>query len=64
MGAPSGTGVDAVQFFVFPNDGAAPGVFIGQGSYGWPRADVGADSARSSPTSGYHFTITGLGPGA
>jgi len=24
MGAPTGTGVDAVRFFVFPNDGAAP----------------------------------------
>src|SRR6185436_15355398 len=29
-GAPTGTGVDAVQFYVIPSGGSAPGVFIGQ----------------------------------
>ena len=62
-GAPTGTGVDAVQFYVFPNAGAAPGVFIGQGSYGWRAPDVGAAFGSRFTNSGYHFTITGLGPG-
>jgi hypothetical protein len=62
-GAPTGTGVDAVALYVFPNDGAAPGVYIGQGSYGWTRADVGAVFGTRFTKSGYHFTITGLGPG-
>jgi hypothetical protein len=62
--AATGTGVDAVVFYVFPNAGAAPGVFIGQGSYGWSRADVGAVFGSRFTNSGYHFTITGLGPGA
>ena len=63
-GAPSGTGVDAVHFYVFPNDGASPGVFIGIGSYGLSRPDVGAIFGSRFTNSGYHFTITGLGPGA
>jgi N-acetylneuraminic acid mutarotase len=62
-GAPTGTGVDAVALYVFPNDGAAPGVYIGQGSYGWTRADVGTVFGTRFTKSGYHFTITGLGPG-
>ena len=62
-GAPIGTGVDAVQFYVFPNAGNAPGVFIGQGSYGLARGDVGAAFGSRFTNSGYHFTITGLGPG-
>ncbi len=64
LGALSGTGVDGVLFYVFPSDGAAPGVFIGQGSYGWPRPDVGALFGSAFTNSGFHFTITGLGPGA
>ena len=62
-GAPSGPGVDAVVFYVFPNAGSAPGVFIGQGSYGWSRPDVGALLGSQFTNTGYHFTITGLGPG-
>jgi len=63
QGASSGTGADAVQFYVFPN-GSGPGVFIGQGSYGWSRGDVGAVFGSQFTNSGYHFTITGLGPGS
>jgi hypothetical protein len=62
-GAPSGTGVDAIQFYVFPNDGASPGVFVGTGSYGSARTDVGGIYGSRFTNSGYHFTITGLGPG-
>jgi N-acetylneuraminic acid mutarotase len=64
VGAPSGTGVDAVHFYVFPNDGAAPGVFIGQGSYGGSRPDVGAIFGARFNDTGFHYTISGLGPGA
>jgi hypothetical protein len=65
QGSPTGTGVDAVQFYVFPNDGASPGVFIGTGSYGLSRPDVAAffGDPRFTNT-GFHFSITGLGPGA
>src|SRR4029453_17123410 len=60
-----GTGVDAVQFYVYPNNGASPGVFIGNGSYGLPRPDVSAFFGASRFTNtGFHFSITGLGPGA
>jgi hypothetical protein len=61
-GAPSGSGVDAVQFYIFPNDGASPGVFIGTGSYGSARTDVGSAFGSRFTNSGFHFTITGLGP--
>lgn len=63
-GAPTGSGVDAVHFYVFPNDGASPGVFMGSGSYGLSRPDVGAIFGSRFTDSGYHFTITGLGSGA
>jgi hypothetical protein len=63
-GSPTGTGVDAVQFYVFPNDGAAPGVFIGTGSYGLSRPDVGGIFGSRFTNSGFHYTISGLGPGA
>jgi Fibronectin type III domain len=63
-GAGSGTGVDAVVFYVFPNS-AGPGVYIGQGSYGWSRPDVAGFFGSSQFTnSGFHFSITGLGPGS
>ena len=62
-GAPSGTGVDAVQFFVQPAGTPAPGVFVGAGTYGIARDDVGAALGARYTNSGFHFTITGLGPG-
>lgn len=63
MGAPSGTGVDAVQFYLFPN-GAGPGVLVGQGSYGAARPDVGALFGSRFTNSGYNFIVTGVAPGA
>jgi N-acetylneuraminic acid mutarotase len=62
-GAPTGTGVDAVHVYVFPNAGASPGVFIGTGSYGLSRPDVAAIFGSRFTNTGYHLTITGLGPG-
>ena len=63
-GAPSGTGVDTVQFYVQLPGTGAPGVFIGNGSYGSARTDVAAIFGSRFTNSGYHFTITGLGPGS
>jgi len=62
--AASGPGVDAVQFYIFPNNGADAPVFIGNGSYGWARPDVGSILGSQFTNSGYHFTITGMMPGA
>jgi len=52
-GAPSGTGVDAVHVWAFPNSGAAP-IFVGAATVGIARPDVGAylGDARFS-SSGY-----------
>ena len=61
--APTGTGVDAIQFYIFPNAGAGSPVFLGNGSYGWQRNDVGAALGTRFTNSGYHFTVTGMGPG-
>ena len=63
-GATTGTGVDAVQFYVQLPGQPAPGVFIGNGSYGSARTDVAAIFGSRFTNSGYHFTITGLGPGS
>jgi hypothetical protein len=62
--APSGAGIDAVQFYVFPNGGADPGVFMGSGTYGAARTDVGGMFGSQFTNSGFHFTITGMGPGS
>jgi Lamin Tail Domain/Polysaccharide lyase family 4, domain II len=61
--APSGPGVDAVQFYLLPDGNLPSPVFLGTGSYGWNRADVGAQFGARFANSGYHFTITGMMPG-
>jgi hypothetical protein len=63
--ASAGTGVDGMQFWIFPNNGASPGVFLGTGSYGTTaRADVGAAFGSQFTNSAWHFTVTGMQPGA
>ena len=64
LGAPSGTGVDAIQFYVQPNGTPAPGTFVGAGTYGIARGDVGAILGPQFTNVGFHFTITGMGPGS
>jgi len=61
--AASGTGVDAIQFYIFPNAGADPGVFIGAGKVGISRPDVAAIFGSQFINSGFHYTITGMSPG-
>jgi hypothetical protein len=61
--AASGTGVDQIHMYIFPNDGAAPPVYIGMASVGWARPDVGAILGSQFTNSGFHFTVTGAMPG-
>jgi hypothetical protein len=63
-GAASGTGVDSVVFYIFPNGGAGAPVYVGTGSYGSNRTDVASAFGPQFANSAFHFTITGLGPGA
>ncbi len=62
-GAPAGTGVDGVTFYVQPAGAPAPGIFIGTGSYGAARGDVAALYGSRFTAVGFHFTITGMSPG-
>jgi hypothetical protein len=41
MGAPAGSGIDAIHVWAFPRDGSGP-VFVGAPLYGLPRGDVAA----------------------
>jgi hypothetical protein len=61
--AASGTGVDQIHIYIFPNGGADPPVYIGMASLGWARPDVGAVLGSQFTNSGFHFTVTGATPG-
>jgi hypothetical protein len=61
--AAAGTGIDAIHVYLSPNDGADAPIFIGVASYGWMRNDVGAAYGARFAPSGYHFTVSGAGPG-
>ena len=64
FGADTGTGVDAVQVWAYPNPGSdQPGVFLGDASYGGARSDVGAAYGESFTYSGFLLPIT-LSPGS
>jgi hypothetical protein len=62
--AASGTGVDAVHVWAYPNPGSgqAP-VFLGAASYGGARNDVGAAFGASFTNSGFLLPIASLFPG-
>jgi hypothetical protein len=62
--ATSGTGVDTVHVYAFPNPGSGtPGIFLGAATYGIPRSDIGALFGAPFTNSGFALTITGLAPG-
>ena len=64
-GAPSGTGIDAVHVYAFPNpgSGAAP-IFLGVAAYGAERPDVASYKGGAQFTkSGYSLSVAGLQPG-
>jgi hypothetical protein len=64
LGAPGGTGVDAVHVWAFPTSGA-PALFMGGAQLGDTRPDVGAAFGSSRFTqAGYHLVLNGkLPPG-
>jgi hypothetical protein len=63
-GAVSGTGVDAVYVWAYPNPGSgtAP-VFVGQATYGLSRPDIGGLFGSQFTSSGYSLTASGLAAG-
>jgi hypothetical protein len=62
--AASGTGVDTVHVWAYPNPGSgqAP-IFAGIAQYGISRPDVGAVYGSRFTNSGYSLTVRGLPPG-
>jgi YVTN family beta-propeller protein len=60
----SGTGVDAVHVYAYPEGGGAP-IFVGFAQYGtWPRSDVASYFNDSALTpSGYIMLVSGLSIG-
>jgi hypothetical protein len=62
--ATSGTGVDAVHVYAYPNpgSGAAP-IFLGVASYGSSRPDVGAAYGTRFTNSGFTLPVVGLANG-
>jgi hypothetical protein len=57
LGAPAGTGVDAVHVWAFPVPAGAP-IFVGAARYGVPRADVAA-ALGSTRFTNSGFVLTG-----
>jgi hypothetical protein len=62
-GATSGTGMDAVHVWAFPDSGA-PGIFAGAATMFGRRDDVGAIFGSQFTNSGFHLALTGLPAGA
>ena len=63
--AATGSGVDAVHVWGFPNPGSgAPPILFGAATYGTPRPDVGAFFGAAFTNSGYNLTVNGIAPGA
>jgi hypothetical protein len=63
LAAASGTGVDTVHIWAFPNF-AAPAVFLGVAPYGAARPDVGAYFGSQYTNSAYGLAVSGLAPGS
>jgi uncharacterized repeat protein (TIGR03803 family) len=63
-GAGSGTGVDAVYVWAYPNPGSgtAP-VFLGVATYGIARPDIGALFGSQFGSSGFQFSVSALAAG-
>jgi hypothetical protein len=57
----TGPGVDAVHVWAFPVGGSSA-IFVGVGTLGGPRADIGAFFGPQFADSGYSCTVTGLPP--
>jgi hypothetical protein len=62
LGAPSGTGVDAIHVWAYPTNGA-PAIFVGVAGYGAPRADVGRIYGTRFSNSGFNLAAANLASG-
>jgi hypothetical protein len=63
--ATTGTGVDAVHLWAYPNPGSGQAaVFLGVAAYGGPRSDVGASFGAQFTNSSFFLPITTLSAGA
>ena len=64
LAAASGTGVDAVQVWAYPNPGSgAPARFVGTATLGGTRPDVAAFLGPNGQQSGYGLMASGLPAG-
>ena len=62
--AASGTGVDTVHIWAYPNPGSgAPAVFLGVATYGQARSDVAALYGSRYTNSAFALNVTTLAPG-
>lgn len=61
--APSGTGVDALHVWAYPNPGSGQAaIFVGVAQYGQRRDDVGAAYGARFTNSGFSIQVKGLAP--
>ncbi|MEO8519713.1 MAG: hypothetical protein ABI603_00030 [Acidobacteriota bacterium] len=61
--APSGTGVDTLHVWAYPNPGSGQAaIFLGVAQYGQSRPDVGAAYGSRFTNSGYSLQVRGLAP--
>jgi hypothetical protein len=60
-GAPNGTGVDTIHVWAYPVGGSP--FFLGVGTYGSARPDVGGVFGARFTNSGYGLNVSGLGAG-
>ncbi len=61
LGAPAGTGVDAVHVYAYPPTGSPQ--FLGAATYGLPRSDVAGAFGAQFANAGYSLSISTLGSG-
>jgi hypothetical protein len=62
LGAPTGTGIDAIHVWAYPVDGTDP-VFLGSAELGVARPDVAAAHGARVASSGYQLRVQDLAPG-
>ncbi len=64
LAAQTGTGVDAVHVWAYPNPGSgAAAVFLGAATYGGSRPDIGAAYGSQFTNSGFSLTVQNQDPG-
>jgi hypothetical protein len=65
MASASGTGIDAVHVWAYPNPGSStPPIFLGVANYGMTRPDIASSYGPGFKNSGYDLSTSTLTPGA